>query len=173
MKELKLSENIPRDKSIINKVPVYKGIIKYYVISSGMLLMGGVTFISIFFPPHEAGLVVFKSFCGLALITTSILLFKRSTAKIKARKFALNDGVSLIGKVVHHGRKFNPSSSTRYYTVKISYTIQSKQHFSIIKSSNKNIHADLPIGSETTGFETNRTKWKVFFPAEVGVKILL
>ena len=172
MKELKLSENIPRDKSIINKVPVYKGVIKYYVISSGLLLMGGVTFISMFFPPHEAGLVVFKLFCCLVLFTFSFLLFKRSIAKIKAREFALNNGASIIGKVIHHGRKFNPSSSTRYYTVKISYTIQGKEHFCIIKSSNKDIHTDLPIGSQTNGIETNRTKWKVFFPAEVGVKIL-
>jgi hypothetical protein len=172
MKELKISSSTPRDTKIINEVPVFKGIIKYYTIIFGMLIMGIAVFMSCFFPPIESGLITFKTIASIGLIISAYFLFKKYSSKADRRKDALINGSVVTGTIVVHGRKFNPTSSTKHYTVKIRYKSNGKEKFTTLIRSNKKIYSDLPIHSETYGLVILDSENSIFFPVEIDIKLV-
>ena len=93
--------------------------------------------------------------------------------RVKSRKSALRNGKAIEGTIIDHGRKLNPTSSKRYFTVTIKYQTELGDDNFIIKSSDKNIFNELPLQGKTLGILTNLPKYKVFFPAEVGVKLIV
>ncbi len=173
MKEVKISKTTPREEGSFSEIRVSKGIEKYYLLSAGLMFLGVLAIGSSFLPPYEMGLIIFKCGAGLGLIVGGAIMYGINAIRVKGRKHALRNGAIITGKVIDHGRKFNPTNSNRYYTVTIKYHDGHGDDQAEIKSSDKEIFKFLPLESETLGILADLPQYKVFFPAEVGVKLII
>lgn len=173
MKDFTISRETPRPKGIFDKIQVSKGIEKYYFIAVGLMFLGLFSIGSIFFPPYEIGLAIFQGSIGLILIIAGGVMVFINNLRVRSRKSALRNGDIVEGTVIDHGRKLNPTNSNRYYTVTIKYSHDRTDEIVVIKSSKKTLFEQLPIQSKTLGILTGLAKYKVFFPAEVGVNLIV
>ena len=175
MEEITISKNTPREKGTFEKIRVSKGIEKNYIIAAGLMFFGIMLIVLIFLPPYELALSLFQGTMALGVIIAGGIIVAITNAKVNSRKKALRNGKIVEGTVVEHGRKLNPTSSKKYFTVTIQYPTSDGNGDAIttIKSSRKDFFELLPLNSKTIGIETNLTKYKVFFPIEVGVKLTI
>jgi len=173
MKEFTISKDTPREKGIFDEIQVSKGIEKYYFLAAGLMFLGLICIGAIFFPPYEMGLSIFQGSAGLFFIIVGTVMVFISNLRVKSRKSALRHGEIVEGTIIDHGRKLNPTSSERYFTITIKFQSESGDENFVIKTSDKNTFSELPLQAKTLGILTNLPKYKVFFPAEVGVKLIV
>lgn len=173
MKEIIISKDTPRDKNVFDSMSISKGIEKNYFLAVGLLFLGLMCIGAIFLPPYELGLTIFQAMIGVILIITGLIIVLINNKKVKSRKYALLNGMLIEGIIINHGRKFNPTSSTKSYSVDILYTDNNKECTTTITVKNKKAQEELPLQSKTLGILTNLPKYKVFFPAEIGVNLIV
>jgi len=175
MQEISISKNPPREKGTFEEIRVSKGIEKNYVIAAGLMFLGVILIVAMFLPPYELGLSIFQGMMAAITIAAGAIIVGITNARVNSRKKALRNGEIVEGTIVEHGRKLNPTSSKRYFTITIQYPTPDGNGDAIttIKSNNKNILELLPLNSKTIGIATNLAKYKVFFPVEVGVNLVI
>jgi hypothetical protein len=175
MEEITISKNPPREKGTFERIRVSKGIEKNYIIAAGLMFLGVIVIVAMFLPPCELGLTIFQGMMTGVLIAVGAIIVGITNMKVKSRKKALCNGEIVEGTVVEHGRKLNPTSSKRYFTITIQYPTPdgNGDALAIIKSSKKDIFELLPLNSKTNGIATNQVKYKVFFPVEIGVNLII
>jgi len=175
MQEIAISKNPPREKGTFEEIRVSKGIEKNYIIAAGLMFLGVILIVAMFLPPYELGLAIFQGMMAALLIAAGTIIVGITNMKVKSRKKALRNGKIVEGTIVEHGRKLNPTSSKRYFTITVQYPTPDGNGDAIttIKSSKKDIFELLPLNSKTIGIATNLSKYKVFFPIEVGVNLTI
>lgn len=104
--------------------------------------------LSSFFPPFETGLILFKITGGSLFFGLIGFFFLRTAIRrTKHHRRAIDYGIPLNAVVIKHGRRFNPFSSWRYYTITIQAQNDGFDAQSLIKSTSSNLHIAYPIGS--------------------------
>lgn len=171
MKEVAISQETPRDESVFNEIRITKGLEKKYMLAV-FLMFGGIVMLALnFLPPFDLSILLFKSAIGFSLIVIGALITFATNYKVKGRKKALSKGKLTEGMVIAHNRKFNPTSSKKHYVVVVKYFDETGENIEEIKSSSKEIFDLLPMDTKTPGILTDLPNYRVFFPAEVGVKL--
>lgn len=171
MKEVTISRETPREESIFDEIRITKGLEKKYMIAV-FLMFGGIVMLALnFLPPQEISIILFKTIIGFGLIAAGTLITFSTNYKVKGRRKALAKGRLTEGMIISHDRKFNPTSSKKYYVVTIKYFDETGENIEELKSSSKEIYENMPLNTKTPGILTKLPNYKVFFPAEVGVKL--
>ena len=162
--------NPPRDPQAY-KINLNKGLTPYY--------LGGVFFsfaplipAFFFFILNRVydGKIIFSIFLFSSI---GIMLLKNGHSKFLQRKNSFINGTIVTAKVIRHGRAFSFWKSSRDYTIDLKYVIDNgASKIMTITSSSDDLHAELPVSKELTGFYDSSTK-NVFFPAEIGIKFTI
>jgi len=173
MKTVTIAKSTPRNIENFKDIRVSKGLEKYYLLSVGLMFFAIIIIGSIFIPPIEIGLMAFKGIAGCLILAGGIILSLITNSRVRGRKKALMNGTVVEGNVIEHKRKFNPTSSNRYFVAKVEYLSANGIKYAEVKSTKNEIFKDLVIGSTTLGIIPENEKDKVFFPAEVNIELKL
>jgi hypothetical protein len=114
-------------------------------------------------PVVGPALMVFVFFGG-----AGALMLRHFYRKRAFRRACVDEGAPIWGRVVGHGRAFNPFSSARKHTVTVELMGTSSSRQTLLSSTDEAIWHRAPPGTSLPGFlhpDGNRA----FFPLEVGV----
>lgn len=102
-----------------------------------------------------------------------ILLIRYANKIYHHRRQTVANGTNVHATVLKKGRKFNPFSSTQWYSLTVSFVDASEKEKShTITSSNRDLHVVYEIGDSLLGFENPHTQLP-FFPAQLGYDLTL
>jgi hypothetical protein len=165
--------NPPRDPTRFRDLMDFKKGLRVYYFFGTFFSLGTVMLIlSVFLPPYEAGLILFKIIAGLGLFgTMSFILLGTAIQRHRERLQAFSEGMILEGTVTEHGRKFVFWKSSRDYTVTVEIWLDDNTTISAtVQYPDVEIHKKNPLQSSTPAF-VDTTSNSVFIPAEIGVEI--
>ena len=114
--EFVISKNIPREIGVLRN-KLNKGL-KGYLFFGYFFSIGSLFLLIISFFTKS---LIFSLIPLLIVFVLGFIMLKKARETIKKRKKCLIEGQIVDGIVVNKGRKFNPFSSSQFYTLKIQY----------------------------------------------------
>lgn len=158
--EFVISKNIPREIGVLRN-KLNKGL-KGYLFFGYFFSIGSLFLLIISFFTKS---LIFSLIPLLIVFVLGFIMLKKARETIKKRKKCLIEGQIVDGIVVNKGRKFNPFSSSQFYTLKIHY----EQNFIDITCDSKKTWDFYSIKSEIIGLKWNQV---CIFGPELGCQFL-
>ena len=114
--EFVIPKNIPREIGVLRN-KLNKGL-KGYLFFGYFFSIGSLFLLIISFFTKS---LIFSLIPLLIVFVLGFIMLKKARETIKKRKICFEKGQLIQGVVVGKGRKFNPFSSTQFFTIKIKY----------------------------------------------------
>jgi len=152
MNSFEITKETPRNIELAkSKFTFSKGISGWLIFGILIMVLGLGTFLSVFLPPHDKGLIFFKVIFFIHISILFWLIVKSYKKNISKRKQAFIKGDVLKATVFSHGRSMNPFRSRFNYTVTINLPLDNdKSVKEKIVSSDESIWTKFPLKMELT-----------------------
>lgn len=158
--EFVISKNIPREIGVLRN-KLNKGL-KGYLFFGYFFSIGSLFLLIISFFTKS---LIFSLIPLLIVFVLGFIMLKKARETIKKRKICFEKGQLIQGFVVGKGRKFNPFSSSQFYTLKIQY----EQNIINITCDSKKTWDFYSIKSKVIGLKWNQD---CIFEPEFGCQFL-